>query len=97
MGRLQGITVDIEGESALADFEVIEIVDDSNPYLVILGIDWATDMNMVINPKKCKMLFEKKSLRVVVSLDPAEGSRYTEPVRDYESDNDLDCIYKITA
>ena len=43
------------------------------------------------------MIFEKKSLRVVIPLDPAEGSRYNEPVHDYESDDDLDCIYKITA
>jgi len=28
-------------------------------------------------------------------LDRAEGLRYTEPVRDYESDDDLDQIYKI--
>ena len=52
MGRLQGITVDIEGASALADFEVIEIVDDSNPYPVLLGIDWANNMNGVINLKE---------------------------------------------
>jgi len=31
MGRLQGITMDIEGVSALAEFEVIEIFDDNNP------------------------------------------------------------------
>ena len=76
--------------TALADFEVIEIVDDSNPYHVLLGIDWATDMNGVINLKKQKMIFEKKSLCIVVPLDPAEGPRYIEPVRDYESDDDLD-------
>jgi len=76
---------------------VIEIVDDSNPYLVLLGIDWATDMNGVINLKKRKMIFEKKSLRVVVPLDPTEGTRYTEPMRNDDSDEDLDCIYKITA
>lgn len=39
MGRLHGVTVDIEGASALADFEVIEIVNDSNTYHAILGID----------------------------------------------------------
>lgn len=39
MGHLYGVTVDIEGASALADFEVIEIVDDSNPYPTLLGID----------------------------------------------------------
>jgi len=45
VGRLQGVNIDIEGMRALANFEVIEIVDDSNPYPVILGIDWATDIN----------------------------------------------------
>ena len=62
MGRLQGITVDIEGAIVLADLEVIEIIDDNNPYPTLLGIDWATNMNGVINLKKCKMIFEKKSL-----------------------------------
>jgi len=52
MGRLQGVTVDIDGMSTQIDFEVIEIVDDSNPYLALLGIDWAMDMNGVINLKK---------------------------------------------
>jgi len=62
MGRMYGVTVDIEGASTLADFEVIEIVDDSNPYLVLLGIDWAFDMDAVINIKKHKMIFERKEL-----------------------------------
>ena len=96
MGRLQWVTVDIEGASMQVDFEVIEIVDDNNPYLALLGIDWATDMNGVINLKKRKMIFEKKSLRVVVPPNPAEGARYTELMRDDDSDDDLDCIYKIT-
>lgn len=52
MVRLQGIIVDIEGASALADFEVIKIVDDNNPYLALLGIDSATG----------KMIFQKKAL-----------------------------------
>ena len=54
-------------------------------------------MNGVINLKKCKMVFDKRSLHVVIPLDPAEGSSYTKPVHDYESDDDLDCIYKITV
>ena len=41
------------------------------------------------------MIFEKKSLRVIVPLDPAEGWHYSKPVHDYESDDDLDYIYKI--
>jgi len=88
--------VEIEGASALDDFEVIEILDDSNPYFALLWIDWVIDMNGVINLKKWKMTFEKKSLRVVVPLDPAKGACYTEPVCNYvESDDDLDQIYKI--
>lgn len=79
------------------DFEVIEIVDDSNPYPTFLGIDWETDMNGVINLKKRKMIVKKKSLRVVAPLEPSEGSRYTELVHTDESDNELDCIYQITA
>ena len=98
MGRLHGVTVDIEGASVLAGFEVIDIVDDRNPYLALLRIDWAIDMNGVISLKKRTMLFERKSLCVVVPLDPAKGSRYTELVHDYEeSDDGLDQIYKITT
>jgi len=41
------------------------------------------------------MIFEKKSLRIIIPLDLAEGLRYTEPVCDYESDDELDYIYKI--
>ena len=93
MGRLQGVTIDIEGASTWTDIEVIEIVDDNNPYPTLLGIDWSTDMNGVINLKKQKMIFEKTSLRVVVPLDPVEGMHYTEPVRDEDSDDELDLIY----
>ena len=54
-------------------------------------------MNGVITLKKHKMIFEKKSLRVVVPLDPTEGSRYIEPVHDNEKNDDMYCIYKITT
>jgi len=48
------------------EFEVIDIIDDSNPYSALLGIDWAIDVNEVINLKKRTMSFERKLLRVVV-------------------------------
>jgi len=80
MGGLQGVTIDIKGVSTQVDFEVIEIVDYNNPYPALLGIDWATNMNGVINLKKHKMIVKKKSLRVVIPLDLAEGAHYTEPV-----------------
>lgn len=55
-------------------------------------------MNGVINLNKRIMSFERKSLRVIVLLDPAERACYTEPVRDYEeSDYELNQIYKLTT
>ena len=42
------------------------------------------------------MNFEGKGLTVIVPLDPSQGERYTEPVRDEDQDV-LDHIYNITA
>ena len=39
MGRLSNMSVDIDGVWSLADFEVIEIIDDSNLFPALLGID----------------------------------------------------------
>ena len=41
--------VDIIGVKAQADFEVIEIVEDADPYPALLGLDWDIDMGGVIN------------------------------------------------
>ena len=42
----------------LADFEVIEIIDDNILYLALLGINWAFENQAVINLKKNTMSFE---------------------------------------
>ena len=86
--------VDIAGVRVLADFEVIEIVEDADPYLALLGLDWEIDMGGVINLKKHSMVFESKGTRVIVPLDPAEGARYTELAHEEE---ELDHIYKLTT
>ena len=52
LGRLPSVSVDIDGVSTLVEFEVIEIIDDSNPYPSLLGIEWAIDNDAVINLKK---------------------------------------------
>lgn len=39
LGRLSNILVDIDGVRILADFEMIGIIYDSNPFPVLLGID----------------------------------------------------------
>jgi hypothetical protein len=44
--------VNMEGMKTKVDFEVIEIMDDSNPYPALLGIDWAFDNNAMLNLKK---------------------------------------------
>ena len=86
--------VDIAGVRVLAEFEVIEIMEDADPYPALLGLDWAIEMGGVINLKKHSMVFESKGTRVIVPLDPAEGVRYTKPA--YEEE-ELDHIYKLTA
>lgn len=95
MGQLQGIMVDIEGESMRADFEVIEIVDKSNPYPTFLGIDWDFSMDSLIKLKRRSMVFEKNGTKVVIPLDPSKGAWYTEPVREEYGDEDIDHIYKL--
>jgi len=97
VGRLQGITIDIDGASTWTEFEVIEIMDEITPYPTLLGIDSATNMNGVNNLKRWTMIFETKSLRVVIPLDPAEGLCYIELVCNKESDAESDGIYRMAA
>ena len=52
LGRLLSVPIDIYGVSTLTDFEVIEIIDDSNPYPALLGIEWAMENAAIINLKK---------------------------------------------
>lgn len=48
MGHLYRVMVDIEGACTLADFEVIKIVDDRNPYPSLIGIYWDFDMDVIL-------------------------------------------------
>jgi hypothetical protein len=52
IGRLDQVEGNIEGVKTKVDFEVIEIMDDSDPYLTLLGIDWAFDYNAILNLKQ---------------------------------------------
>jgi hypothetical protein len=73
--------VDIDGVRTFADFEVIEIVDDSFPYPALLGIDWAYNNSTIVDLKKRHMTFEKSGLGVIAPLDPNEGPRYTKTIK----------------
>jgi hypothetical protein len=61
------------------DFEFIEIVDDTTPYLTLLGMDCAFDNQTIINLKTRKMTFESREYRVIAPLDPSKGERFVEP------------------
>ena len=74
------VPIDIEGLHTFADFEVINIIDDTNPYPTLLGIDWAIDNQTIINFKKRILSFEDDEMRVVSPIDPLEGLRYLEQV-----------------
>ena len=52
IGRLSQVLIDIEGLCIFTDFEVFNIVDDTDPYPTLLGIDWAIDNQTIINIKK---------------------------------------------
>jgi hypothetical protein len=96
-GQLEHVPVDIDGVRTFAYFEVIEIVDDSCPYPVLLGIDWAFNNSTVVDLKKKHMNFERDGLRVIAPLDPHEGQRYIEPIREEDHAYELENIYKLIA
>ena len=84
------VPVNIEGLHRFAYFEVINIVDDMNPYPVQLGIYWAIDNQTIIKFKKRILSFEDNEMRVVSPIDPLEGQRYVEPIYNDEHGDYLD-------
>jgi hypothetical protein len=90
IGRLKGVTIDLDGVHTKVDFEVIEIVDDTKLYLTFLGMDWVFDNQAIINLKTRKMEFESGEYRVITPLDPSEGKSFVEPTcLDLEEINQL--------
>lgn len=75
LGILLGIIVGIDGVHTTT--KVILVVDDSNPYFMLLRLDWEFCNMAITNLKKRKMVFESNNMRVIVPLDPLEGERYT--------------------
>ena len=73
IGWLRNFSINVKGFFTFADFEVINIVDDTNPYLALLGIDWAIDNQTIINFKKRILSFKDEEMRVVSPIDPLEG------------------------
>ena len=97
IGRLIQVPIDIEGLHTFANCEFINILDDTNPYLSLLGIDWDIDNQTIINFKKRIISFEDNEIRVVSPIDPLEGQRYVEPVYIDGQADYLDQVYNVTA
>ena len=96
-GILEHVPMDIDRVRTFSYFEVIEIVDDSCPYPALLGIDWAFNKSTIVDLKKIRMTFERDGLRVITPLDPDEGQKYTEPIREVDHTYALENINKLTA
>ena len=97
LGRLSNILINIYGVRSIVDFEVIKIIDDSNMFPAMLGIDWAFDNLAVINLKKKQMTFEGRNIRVIAPLDPSLDPHYTEPIHVEDEAREIDNFYKMTA
>jgi hypothetical protein len=81
-GRLEHVHVDIDEVRTFANFEVIDIVDDSFPYPALLGIDWDFNNLTVFDLRKRRMAFEGDGIRVIAPLNLDEGHIYTKPIRE---------------
>ena len=97
VGRLGQVEVDLGGLRTFMEFEVIDIIDDTTPYLALLGIDWEIENQAIINFKRRILSLEDDEMRVVATLDPLEGPRYVEPVFNKGHGDHLDTIYNITT
>ena len=93
LGCLSSVPVDLNGVCSLASFEVIEIIDDSTLYPLLLGIDWAFDNQAIINLKKKTMSFKGNGIWVIGPLGLALGPRYIELITTEEEAHNIDTIY----
>ena len=58
IGILTQAPVEVKGLRTYADFKVIDIADDTNLYLALLGFDWEIDNQTIINFKRRILSFE---------------------------------------
>jgi hypothetical protein len=90
IGRIKGVTIDLDGVRTKEDFEVIEIVDGTTTYQTFLGMHWAFDNHAIIKLKTRKMTFESGEYRFVVPLYPSKGEMFVDPTcLDLEEINQL--------
>jgi hypothetical protein len=88
--RLESVEIDVAGVKTVAEFEVVEIMGNKDPYPTLLGIDWAYENYAVIDLRKDTMTFEADGIKIVQPLDPYVGPRYIEPTNNNMEGEDLD-------
>jgi hypothetical protein len=65
IGILENMEIYVARVKTVADFEVIKIMGDKDPFSVLLVIDWAYENYAVIDLKKDTMNFEAEGIKVV--------------------------------
>ena len=70
---LTQVHVEVECLRTYTNFEVIDIINDTNPYPALLWIYWVIDNQTIIDFKKRILSFEYSEIRVVMLIDPLEG------------------------
>ena len=59
---MERFEVNLDGIKRLVDFEVIKIVDETDPYPTLLGINKAFDNNTILNLKNIKVAFVSETM-----------------------------------
>jgi hypothetical protein len=95
IGQLEQVQVNIEGVKINLDFEIIEIMDISDPYTALHGIDWAFDNKVVLNLNKRQISFEIDTVCMVAPVDHYEGDRYNDTMDEYGWRSTIENIYNI--
>lgn len=78
---MESVWIDIEGLRSTKTFAIIEIVDDSIPYLALLGLELVFENMSVANLKKVQLVLEQGGIIFTAPLDPKEGRRYVETIK----------------
>jgi hypothetical protein len=97
VGRMENVGIDVVGVKTTTDFEVIEIMGDKDPYPALLRIDSTYKNYAIIDLKKDTMTFEVDRIKLVRTLDPYLGPRYTDPMDNNMESDSLDQLYTITT
>lgn len=95
--RMEKVEVNLDGVKSTIDFEVIETIDETYPYLALLGINRAFDNNAILNLKNRKMSLDLDTMILVTPLDPCKGERCIEPIKEELEIEEIDNLYNITT